>query len=100
MTRDENICVVVGACFETYLLEYFDETERFHYRYREPEVWKIYRSLRFDHCNRNDRLASISLIVDSSKPQGNNGWPASSLFLLTLTKIYKSNAKKEKMPPK
>ena len=60
--------VFVAAGFEVDLLEYCDETGRFHYNHWDAGKGKIYRSLRFDHRNQAGELASVSLILDAIKP--------------------------------
>ncbi|MDN4595242.1 class I SAM-dependent methyltransferase [Polycladomyces subterraneus] len=57
------------AGFETSLLEYCDENGQFHYRHWDPDDGKIFRSLRFDHRNKDGKLRSVSIIVDAIKPQ-------------------------------
>lgn len=53
--------------FEVNLLEYCDETGRFHFTpWNEMEGF-IYRSKRFDHRNTAERLGFVSLIVDAVK---------------------------------
>ncbi|GIP41232.1 hypothetical protein J31TS4_45120 [Paenibacillus sp. J31TS4] len=49
------------------LLEYCDEQGVFHAEDWEPEDGFIYRSLRFDHRNRDGRLGFVSLIADAIK---------------------------------
>lgn len=54
--------------FEVDLLEYCDETGRFHYHQWSPQDGKIYRSLLSDHRNKNGELGFVSLILDAKKP--------------------------------
>jgi Uncharacterized protein conserved in bacteria len=63
-----------AADFEVRLLEYCDEDGQFHYEEWDTEQGFIYRSLRFDHRNQEDKLGFVSLIVDARKPnkQGAN----------------------------
>lgn len=56
------------AGFEVDVLEYCDETGRFHYNHWDAAQGMIYRSLRFDHRNRGGNLGFVSLIVDAIKP--------------------------------
>ncbi|MCB9458546.1 MAG: methyltransferase domain-containing protein [Anaerolineaceae bacterium] len=56
------------AGFETDLLEYCDDEGRFHYNQWNIEHGLIYRSLLFDHRNRDGALGFVSLIIDATKP--------------------------------
>lgn len=55
------------AGFTVSLLEYCDEEGEFHYNEWDPEDGFIYRSLRFDHRNKENELGFVSLIVDAVK---------------------------------
>lgn len=57
-----------SAGFDVDLLEYCDESGRFHYNQWNPDDGPIYRSLRSDHRNRGPIPGFISLIVDARKP--------------------------------
>jgi predicted SAM-dependent methyltransferase len=59
--------VFKSAGFEVDLLEYCDETGRFHYNQWDPEAGPIYRSLLSDHRNKNGKLNFVSLILDARK---------------------------------
>lgn len=61
--------VFAAAGFEVDLLEYCDDGGRFHYNHWDPAQGMIYRSLRFDHRNRDGHLKSVSLILDAKKPR-------------------------------
>ncbi len=63
--------VFTAAGFEVDLLEYCDEQGRFHYHQWDVSKGKIYRSLRFDHRNRDGELNSVSIILDAVKPYTN-----------------------------
>ena len=54
--------------FEVELLEWCDETGRFHFTYWDPADGPIYRSLRADHRNRDGKLGNVSLVLDARKP--------------------------------
>lgn len=51
------------------LLEYCDESGRFHFNYWDPADGPIGRSLRSDTRNRDGRLGFVSLIIDAKKPR-------------------------------
>jgi hypothetical protein len=53
--------------FEVDLLEYCDETGRFHYNQWCLEDAPIYRSLLSDHRNKDGTIGFVSLIVDAIK---------------------------------
>ncbi|MFD0618699.1 class I SAM-dependent methyltransferase [Paenibacillus sp. GCM10027629] len=55
------------AGFEVNLLEYCDEEGKFHYNDWNPEGGYIYRSLRFDHRNKEEELGFVSLVIDAIK---------------------------------
>jgi predicted SAM-dependent methyltransferase len=57
------------AGFDVDLLEYCDENGRFHYNHWDATKGIIYRSLRFDHRNKDGQLGNISLIIDAIKPK-------------------------------
>jgi predicted SAM-dependent methyltransferase len=57
------------AGFVVDLLEWCDESGRFHFRYWDPAEGLIYRSLRSDHRNRDGKLGFVSLMLDAYKPQ-------------------------------
>ncbi len=61
--------IFAEAGFEVDLLEYCDETGRFHYHQWSFEGGKIYRSLLSDHRNKNGELGFVSLILDAKKPE-------------------------------
>lgn len=54
--------------FQVQLLEYHDEEGRFHFTDWDPVQGLIYRSLRFDHRNRDGENRFLSLILDAVKP--------------------------------
>lgn len=56
-----------SAGFTIDLLEYCDETGKFHYKQWNPMSGVIYRSKYYDHRNKNGNLACVSLIVDAIK---------------------------------
>lgn len=63
------ICEVFeGAGFEVDVLEYCDNGGRFHYNHWEAIDGMIYRSLRYDHRNKDGKLGFVSLIIDAIKP--------------------------------
>ena len=62
------VAVFAEVGFEVDLLEWCDETGRFHFRYWDPADGPIYRSLRSDHRNADGKLRFVSLIVDARKP--------------------------------
>lgn len=62
------VAVFVEAGFVVDLLEWCDETGRFHFRYWDSADGPIYRSLRTDHRNADGKLGFVSLIVDAHKP--------------------------------
>ncbi|WP_018759015.1 class I SAM-dependent methyltransferase [Paenibacillus terrigena] len=55
------------AGFEVKLLEYCDEECKFHYNDWNPEGGYIYRSLRYDHRNKEEELGFVSLVIDAVK---------------------------------
>jgi Uncharacterized protein conserved in bacteria len=55
------------AGFRVDLLEYCDESGRFHFNYWNPEQGIIGRSLRFDTRNNDGRLGMVSIIIDVYK---------------------------------
>ncbi|MEK3793748.1 SAM-dependent methyltransferase [Paenibacillus sp. FSL R7-0204] len=57
----------MAAGFEVKLLEYCDESGKFHYNHWDEGGGFIYRSERFDHRNTEGRLGFVSLIVDAVK---------------------------------
>jgi predicted SAM-dependent methyltransferase len=60
--------VFASAGFEVDLLEYCDESGRFHYNQWNPDDGPIYRSLRSDHRNQDGKIGFASLILDAIKP--------------------------------
>lgn len=60
--------VFESAGFEVDVLEYCDESGRFHYNQWDPDDGTIYRSLLSDHRNRDGKLGFVSLIMDARKP--------------------------------
>jgi predicted SAM-dependent methyltransferase len=60
--------VLESAGFTVDLLEYCDETGRFHYNQWDAASGPIYRSLMLDHRNRGGSLGFVSLIIDAAKP--------------------------------
>ena len=56
------------AGFEVDLLEYCDDSGRFHYNQWEVQSGPIYRSLLTDHRNQGGHLGFVSLIIDARKP--------------------------------
>ena len=70
-TYHNFVDVFSEAGFEVDLLEYCDDEGRFHYNQWDIERGLIYRSLMFDHRNRDGSLGFVSLIVDAIKPSDN-----------------------------
>ncbi|AFH61718.1 class I SAM-dependent methyltransferase [Paenibacillus caseinilyticus] len=62
-----------SAGFEVELLEYCDESGRFHARDWDETKGFIYRTRRFDHRNRDGALRFVSLLVDAVKPESPAG---------------------------
>ncbi|GBF04390.1 hypothetical protein DAERI_010562 [Deinococcus aerius] len=60
--------VFTSAGFEVELLEYCDDSGRFHSHGWDVATGPIYRSLLLDHRNRGGRLGFVSLILDARKP--------------------------------
>ena len=60
--------VFSGAGFAIDLLEYCDESGRFHYHQWSPDEGLIYRSLLYDDRNHGAELGFVSLILDATKP--------------------------------
>ncbi len=60
--------VFTQAGFEVELLEWCDETGRFHYKYWNENDGRIGRSLRFDTRNCDGKLGMVSIILDAKKP--------------------------------
>ena len=56
------------AGFVVDLLEYCDESGRFHYHQWDLETGPIYRSLLSDHRNKEGKIGFVSLILDARKP--------------------------------
>lgn len=56
------------AGFQVDLLEYCDESGRFHYNQWHLSKGVIYRSLMVDHRNKNGTIGFASLIIDAIKP--------------------------------
>ena len=56
--------------FRVTLLEYFDESNEFHYAEWSPADGKIWRSSRFDERNQNGMLNYTSLVLDAVKEGG------------------------------
>lgn len=59
--------VFQAAGFTTDLLEYCDESGRFHFNYWTPTDGKITRSLSYDTRNQAANLGMVSLILDAYK---------------------------------
>jgi predicted SAM-dependent methyltransferase len=59
--------VFAAAGFEVDLLEYCDAGGRFHFNYWSPVDGPVYRSLRFDHRNKDGQLGIASIILDARK---------------------------------
>jgi len=57
-----------AAGFIVDLLEYCDESGRFHYHQWDHTTGPIYRSLLLDHRNREGELGFVSLVLDAQKP--------------------------------
>jgi predicted SAM-dependent methyltransferase len=55
------------AGFEVKLLEYCDEGGEFHHHPWDPADGLIYRSLKYDHRNKDGEINCVSLIVDAYK---------------------------------
>jgi len=60
--------VFESAGFQVDLLEYCDESGRFHYNQWSLASGPIYRSLLMDHRNREGKIEFVSLIIDAKKP--------------------------------
>jgi predicted SAM-dependent methyltransferase len=60
--------VFESAGFKVDLLEYCDETGRFHYNQWNLADGVIYRSLMCDHRNKNGEISSVSIVIDAWKP--------------------------------
>ena len=56
------------AGFQVKLLEHCDEDGKFHFAYWHPSDGFLYRSLRFDHRNKDGHLGFASLVIDARKP--------------------------------
>ncbi|WP_234009003.1 hypothetical protein [Deinococcus sp. NW-56] len=56
------------AGFEVRLLEYCDDSGRFHAHDWDVTTGPIYRSRRLDHRNREGHLGFVSLILDAVRP--------------------------------
>lgn len=67
-----------GAGFEVDLLEYCDDSGRFHYNGWDVESGPIYRSLLLDRRNREGRLGFVSLILDARKPVNEGSGPTAA----------------------
>lgn len=61
--------VFAGAGFQVELLEYCDETGKFHFAHWHPSDGPLYRTLRFDHRNKDGNLGFASLVLDARKPK-------------------------------
>jgi predicted SAM-dependent methyltransferase len=55
------------AGFEVQFLEYCNENGELHYKPWNPEDGMIYRSLKYDHRNKDGEINCVSLIVDAVK---------------------------------
>ena len=62
------VALFIDAGFVVDLLEWCDESGRFHFNYWDPADGPIYRSLRSDHRNVDGKLGFVSLILDARKP--------------------------------
>lgn len=60
--------VLLSAGFSVDLLEFCDESGRFHYNQWDRSTGPIYRSLLGDHRNSADKIGFVSLIADAVKP--------------------------------
>ena len=60
--------VLTSAGFVVDLLEYCDDTGRFHFNYWDPADGPVGRSVRSDTRNQDGKLGFVSLIVDAKKP--------------------------------
>ena len=61
------INIFTDAGFAVDLLEYCDESGRFHFNYWNPADGPIFRSLRSDPRNQDGTLGFVSLILDARK---------------------------------
>jgi predicted SAM-dependent methyltransferase len=59
--------IFADAGFRVDLLEYCDDTGRFHYNQWSFAEGKIYRSLLSDHRNKDGHLGFVSLVLDAKK---------------------------------
>ena len=64
------VAVFAAVGFTVDLLEWCDESGRFHFNYWDPAEGPVYRSLRSDHRNADGKLGFVSLILDARKPLG------------------------------
>jgi predicted SAM-dependent methyltransferase len=71
-TWDTLTDVFASAGFDVTLLEWCDENGDFHATDWDEHDGFVYRSVRFDHRNRNGTLGFVSLIVDAIKPGASN----------------------------
>ncbi|CAM3572089.1 class I SAM-dependent methyltransferase [Deinococcus frigens] len=62
--------VFTGAGFTVELLEYCDAQGQFHARDWDLNTGPIYRSLQLDHRNREGKLGFVSIVLDATKPHG------------------------------
>lgn len=58
-----------NAGFDVNLLEFCDEKGRFHFNYWHPSDGFLYRTLRFDHRNRDGELGFVSIALDCIRPK-------------------------------
>lgn len=68
-TYDTFVPLFEKAGFMVDLLEYCDETGRFHYSQWDSKEGPIYRSLLLDHRNKEGKIGFTSLIIDATKPK-------------------------------
>ncbi len=66
-TNESLVRLLEGAGFRTALLEWFDESGRFHFQEWDPAMGHVLRSTRFDDRNRTNPTAYTSLIADARK---------------------------------
>jgi predicted SAM-dependent methyltransferase len=59
--------IFTRAGFAVDLLEYCDESGRFHFNYWDFADGPVYRSLRLDHRNKDGQLGMVSIILDARK---------------------------------
>ena len=62
-------CLFKEAGFIVNILEFCDEKGVFHFNYWHPSDGFLYRTLRFDHRNRDGELGFVSIALDAIRPE-------------------------------